>query len=46
VPDANGEIFIDRTAFFEALAIGSFVATVSAVGEGGSSKSEPIAFSR
>jgi hypothetical protein len=46
VPDVNGEIFIDRTTFFEALAMGSYVATVRAVGEGGNSRSEPIAFSR
>lgn len=45
-PDANGEIRVDRTAFFEALATGGYVVTVSAVGAGGSSRSEPFAFTR
>lgn len=45
-PDATGEIYIDRTSFFEALAAGDYVITVSAVGLGGSTRSSPYLFSR
>lgn len=45
-PDANGDIIVDRSAFFSALAPGDYVATVSAVGAGGSSRSAPATFTR
>ena len=45
-PDGNGDITVDRSAFFTNLAPGTFVATVSAVGSGGESRSEPVTFTR
>ena len=45
-PDANGDITVDLSAFFTNLAPGTFVATVSAVGSGGESRSEPVTFTR
>ena len=45
-PAANGEITVDRFALFEALAPGSYIATVTAVGDGGSSRSLTAAFTR
>ena len=43
---ANGEITVDLTPFFAALARGSYQATVSAYGPGGRTRSEPVAFTR
>jgi hypothetical protein len=40
-PNADGEVAIDRSAFFNALATGDYAATVAAVGSGGSSRSSP-----
>jgi regulation of enolase protein 1 (concanavalin A-like superfamily) len=45
-PDANGDITVDRSAFFANLVPGTFVATVSAVGSGGESRSVPVTFTR
>ena len=44
--DANGDITLDLSSFFSSLAPGSYVATVSAVGDGGSSQSASVAFAR
>jgi regulation of enolase protein 1 (concanavalin A-like superfamily) len=45
-PDASNEISVDRTAFFTALAPGTYLATVSAIGTGGSSRSAAVSFTR
>ena len=45
-PAAGGEIQVDCSAFFAALATGNYKATVSAVGQSGSSRSAPVSFSR
>jgi uncharacterized protein (DUF2141 family) len=45
-PAANGDITVDRATFFAALPAGSYVATVAAVGPGGSARSAPITFTR
>src|SRR5262249_42246182 len=45
-PDANGDIAVDRSTFFSALAPGAYIATVSAVGAGGIGRSAPAVFTR
>jgi len=45
-PDAAGDISVDRSAFFSALAPGNYVAAVAAIGSGGSSTSAGVAFTR
>jgi chitinase len=45
-PDANGDITVNRSAVFSALAAGSYQATVTATGAGGSSRSAAVAFTR
>jgi hypothetical protein len=45
-PASNGDITVDRATFFSALARGTYVATVSAIGSGGSSRSASITFTR
>jgi chitinase len=45
-PDATNTITVDESAFFTALAVGSYQATVSAIGAGGSSRSAAVAFTR
>jgi regulation of enolase protein 1 (concanavalin A-like superfamily) len=45
-PDANNDITVDRATFFSALAAGNYIATVSAIGSGGSSRSLQAAFTR
>jgi hypothetical protein len=45
-PAADGSITLNEGAFFSALAKGSYIATVSAVGSGGKGRSQPVAFSR
>jgi regulation of enolase protein 1 (concanavalin A-like superfamily) len=45
-PDANGDITVNRSAVFSALAAGSYQATVTAIGAGGSSRSAAVAFTR
>jgi hypothetical protein len=45
-PDASGDISLNRSAFLSALAPGTYVATVSAIAPGGSSRSAPATFKR
>ena len=45
-PDASGDITVDRSTFFIGLAMGDYLAVVAAVGEGGSSMSSGVAFTR
>ena len=45
-PDANGDITSDQSALFTALALGDYIATVSAIGAGGSSRSTALTFTR
>jgi regulation of enolase protein 1 (concanavalin A-like superfamily) len=45
-PAANGEITVERAALFESLAPGSYIAAVTAVGDGGSSRSLTALFTR
>jgi regulation of enolase protein 1 (concanavalin A-like superfamily) len=45
-PDANRDITADRSAFFYALAPGNYIATVKAIGPGGSTRGTAVAFSR
>lgn len=45
-PDAAGDITVNRATFFSALAVGSYQATVTAIGSGGSSRSTPVTFTR
>lgn len=43
---ATGEITVDRSSFFHALAPGSYLATVMAVGNSGTGRSAPVSFTR
>ena len=45
-PGGDGDIYVDRATFFSTLASGAYIATVSAIGPGGSSRSAPVAFTR
>jgi predicted phage tail protein len=45
-PATNGDITVNRATFFSALAAGNYVATVSAIGASGSSRSASVTFSR
>jgi hypothetical protein len=45
-PASNGDITVDRATFFSALARGTYVATVSAIGSSGQSRSAAITFTR
>ena len=45
-PDANGDITVDRSTFFGSLAPGSYIATVAALGSGGSNQSSGVPFTR
>jgi hypothetical protein len=45
-PDVNGDITVNRATFFSALAQGSYVAAVRAIGPGGSSTSVGLPFTR
>jgi regulation of enolase protein 1 (concanavalin A-like superfamily) len=45
-PASNGDITVDRATFFSGLAPGTYVATVSAIGSGGESRSTAITFTR
>jgi hypothetical protein len=44
--DANGDITVDRSALFQALPVGNYFATVTAVGAGGNSRSTGVSFTR
>ena len=46
VPDANNDMTVDRTAFFSALAPGTYQATVSAVNASGRGRGEAVTFVR
>jgi regulation of enolase protein 1 (concanavalin A-like superfamily) len=45
-PDASQEIAVDRSSVINALAAGNYIATVSAMGEGGRGRSAPYSFTR
>jgi hypothetical protein len=45
-PASNGDITVDRATFFTALAVGNYVATVTAVGPGGQTASGSVSFTR
>ena len=45
-PDANNDITVDRATFFSALAPATYLATVSAIGSSGESRSAAITFVR
>lgn len=45
-PDANNNITVDESTLFTGLAPGSYLATVSAIGSGGSSRSAAVTFTR
>ena len=45
-PDSANTITVDRASFFSALAAGSYLATVTAVGPGGSTASANVSFTR
>jgi hypothetical protein len=45
-PASNGDITVNESTFFTALAPGTYQATVSAIGSGGQSRSAAITFTR
>ncbi|MGH9142673.1 MAG: Ig-like domain-containing protein, partial [Vicinamibacterales bacterium] len=45
-PDGSGVISLNEASFFTALARGSYLATVSAVGSTGKGRSQPVSFTR
>jgi regulation of enolase protein 1 (concanavalin A-like superfamily) len=45
-PDTSGQITVDRSSLFDALVPGTYLATVSAVGTDGASRSAPTTFVR
>jgi chitodextrinase len=45
-PGTNNEITVDRATFFSGLASGTYQATVSAYGPGGTSRGTPVTFTR
>ena len=45
-PSSTGEITVDRSTFFSALATGSYQATVTAVGSSGQTQSTAVSFTR
>jgi regulation of enolase protein 1 (concanavalin A-like superfamily) len=45
-PAANNDITVDRAAFFNALAPGTYLATVTAIGPGGQTQSASVTFTR
>jgi hypothetical protein len=45
-PDANGDITIDETSFFDALSPGRYTVTVAAVWDDGTTRSDPITYTR
>jgi len=45
-PDANNDITVDRASFFAALAAGNYIATVTAIGPGGQTRSTTVSFVR
>jgi hypothetical protein len=45
-PASNGDITVDRAAFFSGLPPGSYLATVTAIGLGGLTRSAGVTFTR
>jgi hypothetical protein len=45
-PAANNDITVNRASFFAALPVGNYLATVTAIGPGGQTRSTSVAFSR
>jgi hypothetical protein len=45
-PAGNNDITVDRAAFFAALAAGNYIATVTAIGPGGQTRSATVSFVR
>jgi hypothetical protein len=45
-PNGSGEISVDRASFFAGLAPGTYVATVSSVGNGGEGRGNAVTFTR
>jgi regulation of enolase protein 1 (concanavalin A-like superfamily) len=45
-PASNNDITVDRATFFSGLAVGNYVATVSAYGAGGTARSTSVTFAR
>lgn len=45
-PSSTGEVTVDRSSFFQALAPGNYIATVRAVGSSGSARSSSVSFTR
>jgi hypothetical protein len=45
-PAANNDITVDRATFFSGLAPGNYVATVTAAGPGGRTRSASVTFTR
>jgi regulation of enolase protein 1 (concanavalin A-like superfamily) len=45
-PASNGDITVDRATFFSGLATGNYLATVSAIGPGGKTRSASVTFTR
>lgn len=45
-PGSNGDITVVLTSFFEGLAPGSYIASVAAIGSGGTARSAPVSFTR
>ena len=45
-PDANNDITSDQSALFNSLAPGNYIATVTAIGPGGSTRSSTVPFTR
>ena len=45
-PAANNDITVDRATFFNGLAAGNYVATVRAIGPGGTTRSASVTFTR
>jgi regulation of enolase protein 1 (concanavalin A-like superfamily) len=45
-PSSTGDVFVDRSAFFTALAPGNYIASVKAVGESSSARSASVTFTR
>ena len=45
-PAANNDITVDQSTLFSALAVGNYIATVTAIGPGGSTRSLTVSFTR
>jgi hypothetical protein len=45
-PASNGDITVDQSSLFTGLAVGNYIATVTAIGPGGSTRSATVSFTR